>query len=160
MTDRQHRLLQTIQHAFRRVELGDGISLHETVVIDDYGGREAQQVARIPDEKHDWRKLIDDPELARICGVGGLSFYDAVGLRFHLPAYLSLAVQYSDRDEVSNVVESLLFHLTHVSEYNLERFSILDDAQRRCVWEVLLYLRDVSDLDPVTQSYWNREGRE
>ena len=36
-------------------------------------------------------------------GVGGLSFYDAVGLRFHLPAYLSLAVIDFDRERAGNV---------------------------------------------------------
>lgn len=61
-------------------------------VIDEYGGGEQRGAARLPDEKHDWRRLVGHPEPSRIAGGGGLSFYDADGLRFHLPAYLSLAV--------------------------------------------------------------------
>lgn len=162
MTERQRGLLQLIEDAFRGVELGDGVSLHETIAIDDYGGREQRQAARAADEKHDWRKLIDDPELARISGVGGLSFYDAAGLRFHLPAYLSLAVKGGDRDEVANVLECLLFHLTHLSEYNLARFTVLDGAQRRCVWEVLLSLwaeAENTELYRAVQGYWHPQGR-
>ncbi len=163
MTERQRSLLLLIEEAFRGVELGDGVSLHETVVIDDYGGPEDRQAARAPDEKHDWRKLIDDPELVRTTGVGGLSFYDAAGLRFHLPAYLSLAMKGADREEVANVLDDLLFHLTRFSEYNLRRFSVLDDAQRRCVGEVLRYLCAEtmdSEADQAVPSYWTTQGRE
>src|SRR5262245_7669952 len=142
MSERRQRLLAAIEEAFRGVQLGDGVSLHETVIIDNYGGPEARAAAREPDEKHDWRRLVGDPELVRISGVGGLSFYDAAGLRFHLPAYLSLAVIDFDRVDAGNVLESLLFHLTHFSEYNVGRLSVLDSAQRQCVQNVLTFLRD------------------
>jgi hypothetical protein len=44
--------------------------------------------------------------------MGGVSFYDATGLRFHLPAYLSLAVTDFEREDANNVLDSLMFHLT------------------------------------------------
>ena len=165
MSDRQQQLLQLIENAFRGVELGDGVGLRETVVIDNYGGDDARRAARAGDEKHDWRKLIEDADLVRICGVGGLSFYDATGLRFHMPAYLSLAVTDFDRDEASDAPASLLFHLTDLSDYNLKRFSILDEAQKRCVAEVLVYLRDEFEVghpgfDQAIQRYWNPGVRE
>lgn len=149
MDERRQRLLAAIDGAFCGVELGDGVSLHETVVIDGYGGFEKQQAARIPDEKKDWRKLIGDPELVRINGVGGLSFFDTAGLRFHLPAYLSLAVIDFDRQDAREVLESLMFHLTNLSDYNLSRFSVLDNTQRQCVRDVLSFLRDEYELEDV-----------
>ena len=91
-------------------------------------------------------------------GLGGMSFFDAVGLRFHLPAYLSLAVNNDGRENAGNVLQSLLFHLTHLDGYNLYRFSILNDAQRRCVWEVLQHLStevDEPDLILAVECYWN-----
>src|SRR4051794_3453037 len=112
MSERQRSLLRAIEEAFRDVKLGDGVSLHETVVIDNYGGPEERAAARAADEKHDWRKLVGDPDLVRISGVGGLSFYDAGGLRFHLPAYLSLAVTDFEREDADNILDSLMFHLT------------------------------------------------
>ena len=79
MRDEQHQLLQLIEDAFGGVEIGDGVSLHETVVIDMYGGPKERQAAREWDEKHDWRKLVNDAELMRTTGLGGMSFYDAAG---------------------------------------------------------------------------------
>src|SRR5258708_1653742 len=133
MSERQQQQLQAIEHAFHGVELGDGVTLHETIVIDNYGGLKAPQAARAPDENHDWRKLIGDPDLARISGVGGLSFYDAAGLRFHLPAYLSLAVIDFERVDADHALEDLMFDLTHLDEYNAGRLAILDSTQRNCV---------------------------
>ena len=88
----QERVRQLIHEAFAGITLGRGVSLHETVVIDDYGSTQARQKAREKDEKKDWRKLVDAPELKAVTGIGGLSFFDAEGLRFHLPAYMCLAL--------------------------------------------------------------------
>lgn len=161
MSERQQQLLDTIDRAFRGVELGEGVSLHETVLIDLYEGPEARQEARVMDEKHDWRKLVGDPALVQL-GFA-LCFYDATGLRFHLPVYLSLAVTDFDlREDAGDVLESLMFQLTNLCEYNLERFSILDSPQRRCVKDVLVYLRDEYELeslelDEAIAGYWNSE---
>ena len=166
MSERQQQLLDTIARAFRGVELGDGVSLHQTLLIDLYEGPEAQQEARLLDEKQDWRKLVGDPALVQLRWA--LSFYDATGLRFHLPAYLSLAVTDFDREDAGDVLESLMFLLTNFSEYNQERFSILDSPQRRCVKDVLVYLRDEFylrdeyelkslELDQAIGGYWNSE---
>jgi hypothetical protein len=159
MSEWQQRLLRAIEHAFCDVQLGDGVSLHETVAIDDYLSQKERLAARAPDEKHDWRKLVSDNELAR---VNGLCFYDAAGLHFHLPAYLSLAVTDFEREEADNVLDSLMFNLTHFSEYNLARFSILDSTQRQCVREVLVFLRDEyelesAELDQAIEGYWSSD---
>jgi hypothetical protein len=163
MSKRQRRLLRAIECAFRGVELGEGVSLHETVVIDHYGSPEARQAARAPDEKKDWRKLVDDPELEQITGVGGMCFYDAAGLRFHLPAYLSWVVIHPR--SFGGILDDLLNRLTDLSEYNLERFAPLNSHQRSCVRDVLLYLRNVYrvyceedealELDQAIRGYWS-----
>ncbi|MEG4146378.1 DUF6714 family protein [Microcoleus sp. Pol12B5] len=163
MSERQQQLLDNIARAFRGVELGDGVSLHETTLIDLYEGPSARQEARLLDEKHGWRKLVGDPALSQLRWA--LSFYDATGLRFHLPAYLSLAVTDFDlREDAGDVLESLMFLLTNLSEYNQERLSILDSPQRRCVKDVLVYLRDEYEyelegleLDQAIGGYWNSE---
>jgi hypothetical protein len=160
MDDRRRDLLAAIERAFHGVELGDGVSLHETVVLDDYGGPEERRAARAGDEKHDWRKLIGDPDLGRIGYVGGPAFYDDAGLRFHLPAYLSLAVIDFGRPDAEPALDSLMFTLTHFSDYNWKRLSALDAAQRRCVREVLLFLRqehelESTDLNSAIEGYWS-----
>lgn len=160
MSERRQQLLTAIEDVFRGVELGSGISLHETVVIDNYGDSAERTAARLPDEKCDWQRLVSDPELARIAGVGGLSFYDAPGLRFHLPAYLSLAVIDFDRADAGHVLEILMFTLTHFSEYNVGRLSILSAPQRQCVRDVLAFLRaeyelESAELDEAIAGYWS-----
>lgn len=150
MSDERQRLRKEIELAFEGVELGEGVSLHQTIVIDQYGDvSDEVRAAAESDERYDWRKLVDDAELPRVRGVGGLSFYDAAGLRFHLPAYLSLALAqpelYYGND--TDIFASLLFQLTHIEEYNLERFAILDERQRLCVRNVLVYLRELWCLD-------------
>ncbi len=164
MHDRRQQLLDHIGRAFAGVELGDGVSLHETQVIDAYGSDDECEAARAPDEKVDWRKLVADPDFPRICGsYGGMSFFDAAGLRFHLPACLSLAVTDPEGTniDVNDILGSLEFHLTDLSEYTLERLAILDPAQRACVREVLVYLRDAGGIDgdqvdEAIAGYWSR----
>ncbi|MEO0771460.1 MAG: DUF6714 family protein, partial [Cyanobacteria bacterium J06649_4] len=84
--------------------------LHETVVIDNYGGPVERQRVRAQDETQDWRK-IDTVELMKVWGIGGPSFYDDIGFRFHLPAYLSLAVTHFNNDAAVEVLEFLLVHI-------------------------------------------------
>lgn len=148
-----------IKAAFDGVTLGQGVSLHETIVIDDYGSKAQREKARQGDEKHDWKKLLDNDRIKRVFGNGGLSFYDAEGLRFHLPAYLMIALE----PTFSDVTESLLFTLTSYDTYNQERFSILDGPQREAVRAFLLYIQqsgepefyyDQSKITKALKEYW------
>lgn len=161
MDERPQRLLNQIDAAFAGVELGDGVSLHESAVIDDYGTHEERLAARTPDEKFDWHKVIDDPEITWLLGPanGGLSFLDAAGLLFYLPACLSRGV----RDPVGGggFETGVEFHLTDLSDYSLERLAVLNDAQRLCVRDVLIYFRDSRDwddpeLDEAIAGYWSQ----
>lgn len=131
-------LIQVIEKAFAGVELEDGVSLHQTIEIDNYGHIDEVTRANIKsDERKDWKKLLDFPALGEIHGIGGLSFYDAKGLRFHLPAYMCLVVQHPEGE----VADSLIFHLTQLSEYNRTRLAILDPYQRKAVAAFLHYIR-------------------
>ena len=109
MDERPQRLLDQIDAAFEGVELGDGVSLHETQVIDAYGTAEERLAARTPDEKLDWHKLIDDPEITWLLGAAsGMCFLDDIGLRFYLPACLSLGVRHPEGGEgVGDMLGSL-----------------------------------------------------
>lgn len=163
MNPQTEQLLQQIEQAFKGVVLGNGVSLHQTIAIDMYEGLEAQATRREPDEKLDWKKLIDDPELVEVNGIGGLSFFDAEGLRFHLPAYLSLAILSCECQDFPDVIGNLLFQLTYPYEYNKDRFAILNEEQRHCVCDVLRFLQTLqSPGDPTDdsincsiQDFWN-----
>jgi len=136
-------LLALIEESFKDVRLEDGVSLHETIVIDNYGSKEERQLARSKDEKMDWRKLIHDPELLEVDGIGGLSFYDAKGLRFHLPAYLSVVIM----DAGVSIAGALIFTLTSDGEYNRNRLDILNPGMKKCIGEVLQYFRTLPEFE-------------
>jgi hypothetical protein len=157
----KEHVLQLIHEAFEEVKLEDGVSLHETIKIDNYGMTYAALEANIKaDEREDWKKLVEDPEMFEVNGIGGLSFYDAKGLRFHLPAYLCLCIDQPDTE----VASSLIFQLTHLEAYNRERFSILTTEQRKAVKVFLTYIRyntgftfeyDFNAIELAIQDYWS-----
>ena len=149
LDERQRQLLTRIDRAFAGVTLGDGVSLHEADVIDNYGTAEERRTAREPDEKIDWRRLIDHPNLTVRFGVGysGLCFLDAAGVRFHLPACLSRAVRDFEQDGIGDMLESMFYLLTKPDEYNRGRLAVLNDEQRSCVRECLVFFREGLDWD-------------
>ena len=152
MEERRQQLLRLIDRAFDGVTLGDGVSLHESKVIDGYGSLEERLAARGPDEKTDWHRLIDDPVLTVYFGIGygGLCFLDAAGVRFHLPACMYRVVRdkldddassWSSGDGVCGMFESMFLLLTDQSGYNLSRYTLLSNEQRVCVRECLVFFR-------------------
>src|SRR5450631_1381037 len=84
------RLIAEIRQAFHDVALGDGTGLWEAQSIDDYEDEKCQSKARSRDEKLDWSRISSD-DLKR-CD-SSLSFFDANGMRFHLPAYMIDRIQ-------------------------------------------------------------------
>ncbi|MEQ1830445.1 MAG: DUF6714 family protein [Pirellula sp.] len=153
-------LLKLIDKAFDGVILGNGVSLHESVAIDIYESAVGREFAREPDEKHDWRRLVVDPELPRTCGVGGPIFMDAAGFTFHLPAYLTLAVLEADCPKNIDIFVNLLNRLTDRSEFGVEKFSLLSHQQKSCVAVVLQFLRSKwkwidQDVAGSIREYWD-----
>lgn len=153
-------LLRMIDEAFDGVVLGNGVSLHESVAIDNHEGAVGRAIARELDEKHDWRRLIADLEFRRICGVGGPIFMDAAGFAFHLPAYLTVAVLEADRPKNIDLFVNVLNRLTDLSEFGVEKFSLLSSKQKSCVAIVLKFLESKwrwidQDIANSIREYWD-----
>ena len=124
-------LIQSIRDAFKDVSLGDGVGLYEAQAIDDYETDMARAAARATDEKQDWSKIPKDSLIE--CN-SSLSFFDAEGMRFHLPAFL-----------ISEIEGGFSHGLDyHVSEKVLGRgkFSLLSEAQCAAVRDFLDYISD------------------
>ncbi len=79
------QVIAEIEAAFSGVVLGDGVGLHEGQGLDDYRPREELVSIRDKDEHLDWRRI--PPTELRRCE-SSLSFFDAEGMRFHLPAFM------------------------------------------------------------------------
>lgn len=82
---RRDRLIDQIHTVFKDVKLGDGITLCEAGAIDGYGTDKECALAREMDQDIHWTQV--DIEYADP-GSSALSFVDASGFRFYLPAYL------------------------------------------------------------------------
>jgi len=132
---KSEEIIEMITSAFGSVILGNGIGLFQAQAIDDYKSEEEEQASRESDEKLDWR-LISFSDLNK-CN-SSLSFFDAEGMRFHLPAFLVAEL----KGEYNFGIE---FCLTYLSEYRESQFSLLNTEQRESIRKLLNYM---FNLDP------------
>lgn len=145
-------LAERVRQAFAGVELAGGVGLFEAQGIDDYWERGH---AKQKDEAHDWSKI--PREHFEDC-YSSLSFFDAPGMRFHLPAYIILELLHNYD------AHSLLFTLTHERNGDYSVFSLLNPAQIQVVRDYLLFsLEDAEhefyakDIQRALEIIWTRE---
>jgi len=129
------KLCKIIEDAFTGVTLGQGVGLLEARGLDDYEDAATCAAYRAQDEKEDWRKI--SAEALCHCN-SSLSFFDAEGMRFHLPAYLIAEL----RGEYGF---GLTFCLTHLSDHCIAQFSLLNEVQRKAVRAYVMHLIDDED---------------
>ena len=89
-------LLALIDEAFNHVERGDGITLHQAVVNDDYGSEEEFLAAEKIDTEKRWQ---DVPDSALAANPQFMTFLDPVSFRYYIPAAMSWAINNYDNDE-------------------------------------------------------------
>jgi len=143
-------VIHQITNAFSDVKLGDGIGLWEAQAIDDYASKEEQKHARSKDEKENWKIL--KPEVLQKCN-SSLSFFDAEGMRFHIPAFIIASIQDDD-------ILDPVFHLSQVVD---QRFILLDKKQKQAI---TLYLKwcltqenyefDFPHIKRILKTYWEK----
>ena len=99
-------LVAEAREAFAGVTLGSGTGLLEANGLDDYASQEKLAEYRANDEKWDWRSI----PLNRLNRYSSsLSFFDAEGMRFHLPAFLVADLRgLYDFDLIYNLAQSTL----------------------------------------------------
>ena len=85
MKTEHRRIAVRIREAFAGVALGDGIGLWQGQALDDYADDAIIAESRSRDETEEWTRLSAG-DLNRCHS--SLSFFDAAGMRFHLPAFL------------------------------------------------------------------------
>jgi hypothetical protein len=135
---RAMELIRRIEVAFAGVTLGAGVGLREGDAMDDWENEETCAQRRLDDEKDDWRRITDD-ELCRFAS--SPSYFDAEGMRFHLPALLIAELK-------GEYPYGMEFHLTYKEEHGRNKFSLLNAAQRQVVREYLnLLLEDPDEIN-------------
>lgn len=127
---------RVIETAFAGVTLGGGVGLQEAQGLDDYADAETCAAYRANDEKDDWHRIT--AEELQHCN-SSLSFFDAEGMRFHLPAYLLADLR-------GDYGFDMAFCLTLTSDYD-RYFRLLSEAQRGAVRAFLLHILDDPDYE-------------
>ncbi len=145
-------LISTINTAFENVTLGNGVGLSEADAIDSYQDLQTRAAYREKDEKLDWKKI---PSSSLNEYNSSLSFFDAEGMRFHLPAFLL-----ADLNEEYNF--GMTFALTHLSDYRKSQFELLSPDQRKAIKLFLEYLLNDEAFDyeapqikSAIENYWS-----
>lgn len=147
--DARARIIDEITAAFAGVRLGDGIGLFEAQGLDDYATEEERKALREGDEKDDWTVLASQ---VLNQANSSLSFFDAKGMRFHLPAYMIAELRGDYRF-------SLAFTLCH--DPRAEQFALLSGPQRVAVRHYIEFLLtdpdeefDHEDIARALAGYW------
>ncbi|MEM6430015.1 MAG: DUF6714 family protein [Deinococcota bacterium] len=111
-------LMETIHSAFADVRRGEGISLHEAIAIDDYHPLAAQQAARAKDTDTHWQDVPCDTIWR--CE-SALSFLDADGFRYYLPAFMCCGLRALEADDGRGnlLIDTCQFHLLHEPQTSL-----------------------------------------
>ncbi len=144
-------LCERVREAFAGVVLGAGVGLFEGQSIDDYETDEVRRQKREKDEKVSWERIT--AKHLNACH-SSLSFFDALGMRFHLPAFLIA-------DLKGDYGMGMEFTLTHLSDHSKEQFELLSPAQRHVVRVYLQFLSEDpdsgfhhADIDRALNDYW------
>jgi hypothetical protein len=124
-----------IRHAFADVALGNGTGLRQAQGIDGYEDEASLAAYRLADEKEDWSRI--PAETLNACH-SSLSFFDAEGMRFHLPAYLLADLSGAYR-------HGMAFCLGDMGGLQQRQFSTLNESQRAAVRAFLKYIAEEED---------------
>lgn len=130
------QIIESIRKAFCDVKLGDGIGLWEAQAIDDYQSEDVQRKERQIDEKEDWSSFT--PDVLKKCH-SSLSFFDANGMRFHLPAFIIKSLK--------GEVDDPVFHLTQLDDYAMSKLTTLSDNQIKAVINYLVWCLENEDFE-------------
>ena len=141
----KQELINEIYRAFNGVTLEDGVGLWEGQGLDGYADDETLLKLRRKDERMSW----DNITYQDLCLCNSSpSFFDAKGMRFHLPKLMLLHLFESELD-VPCDSPNLLFHLksgVDGNEYAKTQFALLNKEQITCIIHFLAYhLHEISE---------------
>jgi hypothetical protein len=157
-------VLGEIELAFKKVRRGTGVTLHEAEVIDDHGSDAHRAKARTQDTEKRWQD-VPDRDIENHYSV--LSFMDAEGFRYYIPAYMSWTLRnFATSSSLS--CDMTIYALTpsnhqKIADWQRERWQLLDASQSKAVLSFLKYMlknadgrADDSAAYAAIADYWGR----
>ncbi|NJN22395.1 MAG: hypothetical protein HC812_15930 [Leptolyngbya sp. RL_3_1] len=150
---RRDRLIRAIEQAFGDVKRLDGITLHEAMVLDDYGSTQEQAAARLLDPEDRWQAVSDQ---TLVDCYSALSFLDPPGFRFYLPAFMRAGLRQFHPDP-HGIRSACEFHLTRDRGKSLRKS---DPAEMVAKYGfTLAQVQAIAQFLRLTIDFtWNHEG--
>jgi hypothetical protein len=156
-------VITEITAVFDGVSREDGVTLHETGVIDGYGSEDERAKARLLDTESRWQDVPDD-NIRNFHPV--LNFLDSKGFRYYIPAYMIWTLRNCDvwSNTQPHTIYSLLFDPKDVRsrDWYLERFDLLSPEQSKAISHFLRIVATYKDWDLLAEAqqaldqYWGQ----
>lgn len=160
----RRRVIDGIEQAFGNVRRGEGTTLHETEVLDDYGSDQELAAARALDIDTRWQDVADELIAEHS---GALCFVDPAGFRYYIPAYMRWTVKYFDAGTGSESALHTVLMLTPNRRFQedgakLERFRVFSRDESRVICEFLRLMAEHAGFSTqelatnALEDYWGR----
>jgi len=152
-------LIAEITTAFDGVAREDGVSLRESRVIDNYGCNEERAEARLLDTDTRWQD-VSDADMQRYDAV--LTFSDAKGFRYYLPAYMLRDLRLFVHPKYGISSDTLDYLDLPRHDYKLKHYSLLTPPQGKAVCHFLKFIvkhgagDDPQEAAKYLAGYWNQ----
>ena len=145
---RRDNLIVEIKAIFKNVTRENGTSIREADVIDDYGTTQERDQARRLDTDTHWSEVdieLLDPGCSCLC------FMDAIGYRYHLPAYMVYTLKngygqvFNEPFVDSNIFEFFIYGLDlsdrtpELLENAKNKHSLFTHEERTCIARFLAF---------------------
>lgn len=148
-----------LDQAWRGVRRGNGVTLHQMVVLDDYGSIELQrEVAKNDPEVH-WQQ-IEEQKLWDFAD--SLTFLDAEGYRFYIPAFLRSMLGRLAQGRETTCFYSGVWYSLDGGTYHVEyHYPLLSTAQKNIIATFLQAFQNFGDKDDrlkawsCLKAYWH-----
>lgn len=137
-----------IRKAFAGVVLGDGVSLRQSIVIDNYGEgyteKEFEEI-KLSEVVNDWTQIPKD----ELMETENIAHFDAGGFRYYIPALmLALTEKYnSSTMRVIGTLQSLYPEPDRYWFHYMDKYSLLSYDQKQAIAKFLIALPDLVTLD-------------
>jgi hypothetical protein len=137
-----------IHKAFAGVVLGDGVSLRQSIVVDNYGegytDAEFDQIKLI-EVVDDWTQIPRD----ELMETENIAHFDAGGFRYYIPALMLALIERHDSGSlrVIGTLGSLYPKQDHTWTHYMDKYSLLSYDQKQAIAKYLIALPDLISLD-------------
>jgi hypothetical protein len=138
-------LFQEVHAVFGKVELGDGLSLHQAGAMDLMLTPEEVRQSRRLDPETRWQD-IPDSKVEEFHYA--LTFMDPEGMRFHLPRFIVYSLEHPGLD--SPAVDAAVYACDFgddVDDQVLGQFNAMSRRQMRTIANFLVFVAESKDED-------------